>query len=693
MTGKINPKINRLNIFENLPLFLSMLIFWGSVESLLADEAILGYRGKVYELSATTVRSFDLRADGRYLYFSSGTSQIQALDLQTMATFGPLTSVDGSVLGVFVNSSGGLNVATTDGVQYFSLTKPLIPDELSTQYVRPSSAAAWTVIDACAGGGKTVLLERHGTEKKHQVRVVTSNTAVTSTSWQQLIGSNYNNLSPFAVRCSETYALVAATESGFSTSEAINDETLWLSSFAIGNPTTTTTLTLHMSNDRSLSSSEGGSSALYQPIDFVVSTASDQLLLLFNRKSESLLNTKDDAVLVGLPLSTLSLSSAITHSIGSQAKGLAMYKVSGGSQLGVFVAKDELANNPSDEDDKLLRVSLPLTSTLNVLEDRGAGSSTIGSIRPSLWKSTASDFKFGRTESVGLTILASGPLLEVATPPVTTSISSSTPLEFGIRADRDSVYEVYFDPEASANGTSSGLSRTPQKLVEDGRLTAGTTATISLTPTELDVAKNGDFGVLVQVRDEDLNATTAPLMRQGLEFSYDPPPDAVGNFRLEFGNQSIFACFTPPAGGDIASYEVYFSYTSSDLDNPVASTFQTQVGDTTLTSPATVTASAFGGCYGIYPVKNNQLLYVRVRAKDTSDQTGAWSDIASRKAYRTLRVDEALGGVESCALSTTLSVSPKMLLLILVAGLSLVWIRLQRKKIGPSTSRNRRGGD
>jgi len=640
---------------------------------------VLAYKGNIFSLSGRSIEAMAVRSDGRYLFYSTGAASFTVLDLLDMARTSETFATDAAVVGIFMDGDSRLMIATTKGIQYYNVSKPLKPAVETTAFVRPSVDSGLSVSDACSLGSQRVaLLEKSsGTTNLHKIRIVTGTNFVVSPPWSSISGGQPSR-NPVAIRCSGSSVYVASFEStqSFDTATSIYFSALSPEAGLV------------------VAASEFQISSSYRVTDFVLSEKQDQILILFNRATQ--LNLSDDSVVMAI---SSSLSAATSFSLGSGAKAISTFKEGAGFIAGFFVGVDRLSNL-SDNQDKFLVGSLPFAGQIQ--EDRGAGSNLVGARRPSLWVSTKDDYKYGITESTGVSLIGRGPNVEVTEGPAVTALTASQPLQFKLRADRDTNYSIFFDQTFSLDGTSSGLSREPGILIKSGNLLKDVETSLEVSAAELGVAANRIHSISITAHDSSLGASVAPLTRLGIGFNFDPAPGPVRNLRLSFGDSAIFVNFDPPVVEDIENYLIHFSYTASDLNDPLLETprtFVSGVNDRNLISPVAVNALEFGGTHIITPVKNGLPVYVRVYAVDKTDQRGEVSPLISRTAYRTLTIEEALGAANSCALAAHRPISNPggvmiHLLNILIALAFLkFWRNLVGEKIGPSTSRNRRGGD
>lgn len=658
----------RLLKFAAIAIFLRL----GLPDLQAVPSTILSDKGGVFSLRSTSIQALDLREDGRYMFFSSGSNSFSTLDLLDM---GRRSSVEnaagertseietvGNVVGLFVESAGRLIVVTDEAIQYFDISKPLKPEEFeSERWTRSEDESELSPVDACyAGSKKVAILEQRSSGTQHRLRIVTQRTSVLSSegAWASAfinVPNGSQDIDPFAVRCAGSTVIIFGMDGSLGST---ND--IFVSKATAESP-------------GSMSQMERVFKSDYTLVDFLLTEKKDELAFLFNR--DTAVGNSDDSQIISVPVS--SLSQRTTISVGQNARLLATYKETG-NVFGnaVYVGIDHLGSSGSVN--KLLFKNSAFSSGSFEI-DRGDGSTTVGSgSMPSRWYSTANDhYKFGLTESTGLALLGRGPKITVDPEPPEGRITSSAPLTFSFSADRAIHYEIRHDPNWTTDGEAAGFRLDVGNLVRSGSLAAGEVEDISISPDELGIKVEGYDVAYLMAWDQSLQRPDAPKARVGIRFDYNPPPGALRDFKLKDGDSSIHVCFKPPAGGDIEGYVIRFSYSSDDITTD--RTFESGIPGYTLTSPASILAWNFRGCHVIHPVLNEVPVYVQAYAYDSDGQPGTVTDIQSHTAYRTLTLPEAFGSAESCALNGSGTADPSnyyLGLLCLILGLS---IRLRRQ--------------
>lgn len=667
--------------FVSIAVLFEVLFFqWLTLSSLKAETYVVGHKGSVHGLSGKYIRSMALRSDGRYLFYGEGSSQFNVIDLLDMSNIGEPVAVDGTVSGLFLDGDAKLVVATTKGVQYFNVTLPYDISEYSGKFKANDSESA-TPIASCFSSDKQVFFLEQGSDSSlHRVRYVKDGLLVGSTAWSAYFPDNFNQLDPLKVLCADAKVLLFGKAKVTGSSVGQQGD-IWVAKLNSTNPAASERKNL--AEDLSL----------YSIKDFGVSAKKDQLLVLYNRKTA--LNGTDDSLTRVFGLSDLNFFST---NLGGEGRAISRFWSGEDSYFGFFIGKDylkDLADPPLNQ--FLVVKSSEFHGDTNFpFGIRGVGTTQVGSLVPSYWESSKSDhYKYGISSSTGLALLTDGSSLEFTESPDGQTLQSDEPLHFSVQSDTDLTYEIRFDESADIKGTTNGLTNTPGNVVRSGSFSAHTPTSFEIAATELKVTKNQKHSLMIFAKDP-ARGSGSPVMRLGFRFSYDPPPDPVTKFRLGFGDQSVYVFFKAPKVDDIDYYAVYFSYNASDLDNldGTERTFATGLGDRTITSPIKVSAGSWNGSYGIGPIPNGVPLYVRVQVVDKSGQVSVDNPAAlSQMAYATLTLPQALGSVESCALTDRPSSIPWVFTFLFLGSFLGLREMVRRKKIGPSTSRNRRGGD
>ena len=655
----------------------SSVSFWAlsfSPQLFAAAADVLSSKGKIDSLRTDSVSAISLRGDGRYLFLSRNASSFSAFDLQDMGLESSAVSTEGTVVDLFMPSSSELIVTHQKGVQYFDVSKPFDPAQLTIKYGRPTSALSKTVKDSCwLGQRKTALLEE-SSGSDHSLRFVDGSNSSVTVAWSSIFPEVSSSWKPKGIWCTSDAVIVLALTGDWSTQDQVRLARVSAS-------TQSATNVLITQSDRVIA-------------DAVMSPLLNQLFVLSNRTTP-LSNREDSTVLA---ISATNLETQAEIAVGSDVKALAAFKSGSDSRLGAFVGTYYSSDNTSASN-RFSMTELPLTSSSSFLGSWGEGLLTAGSLKPSSWVFSSSDhYIYGLTESSGVSVLGRGPKLVLTTRPSSNQITQDNPLSFAFTTDRAIQYQLRLKQDYSLDGTSSGLSREYGVVVRTGVLnTDQTSETFSLSVSDLSLYLERDLSLLIVAWDASLAQDVAPQTRVGIPFAFDQPPAEVLNLKVKSGDQSIHLYFDPPGGGDIEAYYVDYSFTESDLngfDSSVSREFDSGVSGYKLTSPRLVAATNKQAHVVVSPIANYQPMFFKVYAVDKSGQLTESPQTFSAQGYDTLSIPQALGGPQSCAMSgDNFQPSISVWLMILLSGLILLTLRFSGKKIGPSTSRNRRGGD
>ncbi len=673
-------KLPSFAFVKNLFKFLSLIILFSFFEfPLTADVRRISDRGEIFTLKDKSIRYLAIRSDGRYLFFSEGNSSFNVLDLQDMARLGTETSVDGNVVGLFMDGTSRLVVATTAGVQYFDVTRPLSLQGKEENQKYTQDVSGFTIKYSCFSSDKKVyLLEQGPTVDQSVVRIISGVTAdLNPVLWTTIFPNpvNASVMNPIGIKCEQLGPIVIAGNEGDANPE------LRVGSFSGGN----SELLSVFGNKRD-----------YSRTDFFLEENQSRIVFVFNRVSP---NGVDPANAKAVPVQGTTIQG--NYNLGSDARAGFSFFDAANVLDGFYIGRDSLENPSNPKADRLLSINADALSTLSgTIGDRDTGFSAAGSIHPTVFASSAQDhYKYVAT-ATGLRLVTRAASLVITADSTLPNLKGNTPLNFQLLSDHNLAYEIYFDENASRDGEVTGLASTPSGIqVKPGSLQAGQASAIQLSVSDLHITKDGIHTLMIVGHDSDLNLT----LRSGLRFNYDPPPGPVKNLRLNFGDSSTHVFFKSPSGGDIKNFYIYFSYTASDLDDlpltpdlipQFTKTFDTEVNSKTLSSPAIVDAKHWDGSYVIHPVKNGKPVYVRVQSSDDGGQMSIDTPAAlSQTSYRTLSVEEAVGGSNSCSLGSHEKPENMAILSLIMSFLILVLRRNLGKKIGSSSSRNRRGGD
>jgi hypothetical protein len=384
--------------------------------------------------------------------------------------------------------------------------------------------------------------------------------------------------------------------------------------------------------------------------DAVLSPRLDQLLVLANRQSSQ--SNREDARVLAISTSSLEMTAA--KAVGSGARSIAAFKLGDQFRLGVFV-DTFYPETTASESNRFPMTALPLTNSSSFEGLWGEGSSVVGARKPSLWLSSGVDhYKYGLSESAGVSLLGSGPQVTLTDRPEDSQITAASPLTFSFSVDRRTQYQVRLKQDYPLDGSSAGLSReygllVSSRVIDENQSSGELTFSIS----DLNLSLERSMSLSLIAWDPSLPQGSEPQTRIGIPFVYDDPPSEVRNLVVKSGDQSVHLYFDPPTGGDISQYYVDYSFEATDLDQFDPSTsrsFESGISGYTLTSPKIVSASNQKTHIILSPFENYRELYFKIYAVDKSGQLTETPQLKSAQGYDTLSVPQALGGPRSCSL-------------------------------------------
>jgi hypothetical protein len=591
---------------------------------------VTSYKGRIDALRSDSLSALTLRADGRYLFLSKTDSSLLALDLQDMGLEGPSISADGSIVDLFMPSSTEVIATHQKGVQYFDVSKPFSISKFDLKYTRPTETPTRTVTDSCwLGQRKTALLEE-SSGSEHIVRFVEGSNLVAVVAWSSIFPSSTTALRPMAIWCTSDAVLLLAMEGSWGAKDSFRLARISASNQSVS--TASFTLT-----DRFID-------------DAVLSPRSDQLLVLANRQSPQ--SNREDARVVAISPSSLEITAV--KAAGSGARAIAAFKLGDQFRLGVFV-DSFYPETTASESNRFPMTALPLTNSSSFEGLWGEGSSVVGARKPSLWLSSGVDhYKYGLSESAGVSLLGSGPQVTLTDRPEDSQITASSPLTLSFSVDRRTQYQIRLKQDYAEDGSSAGLSREYGTLVSSGFIDENQSSgglTFSLSDLNLSLERSMSLSLIAW--DPSLPQGSEPQTRIGIPFVYDDPPSEVRNLVVKSGDQSVHLYFDPPAGGDISQYYVDYSFEATDLDLFDASasrSFESGIAGYTLTSPKTFSATNQKTHVVLSPVENYREVYFKIYAVDKAGQLTDSPQLKSAQGYNTLSVPQALGGARSCSL-------------------------------------------
>lgn len=649
------------------------------LEAQFVEPPILGFRDRVSSLTGS-IRTAAIRSDGRYLFYARSSTSWTALDLEDGVTQSPVAlNVQGSLITLLLASDNQLLAVTSRGIQYFDITEPFDPEEESTDYDRPSTASG-SVIDACIDRNQRVaILESPFESSKTLLRLVSNKSELSSVSKSSVFTSRPGDYVPLKLFCtSDSIVLMALRTS------TDDDDEVYLVRFPLGS----------LSGSSSLNVSQ--LETAYMVKDIVASTDGSRLWILFNKTTASG-NRTDDSILRSITPASLSVSSRT--SVGSDGRALAPLQFSGSHYLGAFMGKDTLESLSSPPSHQFL--VQPQGSIRPGIDfgDRGVGYSEAGSFSvTSRWWSTSKDhYHYGSIDSAGLVRVSAAPRIELTEEIDSLVVSDSSTIDFSLQSDVDVNYSIYFNKDKPLEGSRSGISETPGRLVTKGSFQKSDSPSFSIPVSNLFVEKIGTYSLLIVARQRGAPEGDArfPTARLGIPFEFNPDPQAVKDFRLGFGDQSVTIYFSPrDLVENVSHYYIYFSYDREDLLDLPTSESELSAGFESLKrsislengkqiqSPIKMPANTWTGRYRVGPISNDRPLFVRVQVVSTAGKfsTDNEAPLAESPAP-TKTLPQALGGAQSCGAHPATDPS----LWGCIVGFFFIFLGFVRaKKIGPS---------
>ncbi len=645
-----------------------------------AEEPKFGYRGTVQALAGIAMTSMSLRSDGRYLFFTQGDSNFYVFDTNDMARLAA-KEISGTALAVRLASDTSLLVLTTTGLYSYDVTYPFKLDSSST--IKEKTTASTTITDACIDSNGTGWYLESETDPVIRSIAAAGETQVAV--FSAVLGSSANFTTTEArIHCAGTRHFISATNTASGTEGlhfgSVEDKSR-----------------IRLEDYRPTSS--------HSLDDQILSADGSRFVALFNRTSDPA--ASDDAVALVFNLGGALGAPNSEVNLGSGGRALTSFSEGSDIYIGAFVATDNAHGAQTDSSDRFLYAKQDnFTSTApNDAFTHGEGSSDVSASNfNSTVFSTGDHYKYwmannSSTGGSALTLLSKAASLQFLTYPGEPTLSGSAGLSFQITSDSNITYAIYFNENASDDGEASGLNPTAGiQIGSDGSLSAGSSSdSFSITATDLSITQQKVHSLIVIARRVE-DGSGAQVARAGFRFEYDPPPGPVKNMRTRFGDQAVQLEFEAPSDNDLKGFYIFFSLERTDLeslDTTSSSQFIGQPGYV-FQSPKLVEAEDFHGSFKLAPILNLQQVWFRVVVMDKAGNLSTDNpDAVGGTAYPTKSLSDALrGDTKSCSLNPLGEFDVISQIIWPIFGIYLlILLKARRKKIGPSTSRNRRGGD
>ncbi|MGA0164384.1 MAG: hypothetical protein ACO3LE_09125 [Bdellovibrionota bacterium] len=620
-------------IVVNFTIFFNVSLFANSPRS---------YVGMLPALEGVNVKSFDLRSDARYLFYSTGSSSWNVVDLLDMTTLGPQNFNAGSnVVALFYRSSNELVVVSAKRIDLYDVTKVFKPELKSTSYTFPSANSP---LDACVGENGQIFVLEFDSLGNFFVRVLSSNLNVLKTiSWSTIFensGRPSEDLFPIAIRCFKAGAILVAEE------ERPSDA----SDFWLG----------LIQDDLSVLSPVVVRQAAYSLQDLIVDNYSQRVLTLFNREisqaksSDSILkvfNFDSEAV---EPFPSL-------FNVGSEGKALSAFLENSKPFYSAFVGQDYLSSSVSPPQNQVLQFEAANSvSSLNLLPDRGVEDAVFG-LGPifSQWRSSNSDhYAYGLFSSQGVGLLSDSPKFEIVEIE-NLKLSASKDLEFTVRSDRDVDLKIRVIDDIKTEGEASGININRGSLISSSSLNENENFEVRISAEQVKTTKELNLRLLLLATEK--NNSEASIARVGLPFSIDKEPPAVQNLRLGFGDRSLRVFFDLPYDpGDIDYFLIFMAKSEVELETLPTSVEDLNEtwndlrfeghGEASFSNPIKISQSDWQGSYEIAPLKNDEDVFIRVLVVDQSSNFSLENPASiSNRPRPTLSLQKAFGS-QGCSL-------------------------------------------
>ena len=609
--------------------------------SILADSP-RSYVGMLPALEGVNVKSFDLRSDARYLFYSTGSSSWNVVDLLDMNTLGSQNINSGSnVVDLFYRSSNELVVVSAKKIDLYDVTKVFKPELKSTSYTFPQTTSP---LDACVGENAQIFVLEFDSFGNSFVRVLSSDFRVLKTiSWPDIFDSSgrpSQDLFPIAIRCFKAGAIVLAEE------EVPNA----LSDFWLG----------RIGNDLTVLNSVVVRQVGYSLQDLIVDDYSQRVLALFNREiSQS--NSSDSILKVfnfdsegTVPLTSL-------FNLGSEGKALAAFIENSKPFYSAFVGQDYLGSSVSPLENQILQFEVAdSTSSLSLLPDRGVVDAVFG-LDPifSQWRSSNSDhYAYGLFSSQGVGLLSDSPKFEIVEIE-NLKLSASNDLEFTVRSDRDVDLKIRVIDDIKTEGETSGININRGSLISSLSLNKNENSEVHISAEQVKTTKELNLRLLLLATDK--NQSESSIARLGLPFSLDKEPPAVQNLKLGFGDRSLRVFFDLPFDpGDIDYFLIFMAKSEAELETlPTSVSGLNETwndlkfdghGEASFSNPIKLNYADWQGSHEIAPLKNDEDVFVRVLVVDQSGNFSLENPASiSSRPRPTLSLQKAFGS-QGCSL-------------------------------------------
>lgn len=620
-------------IVVNFPIFFKGALFADSSRS---------YVGGLPALEGVNVKSLDLRSDARYLFYSTGSSSWNVVDLLDMNTLGSQNiNVGSNVVNLFYRSPNELVVVSAKKIDLYDVTKVFQPELKSSSY---TFAPTNSPLDACIGENGQIFVLEFDSLGNFFVRILSSDFRVLKTiSWANIFESSgrpFDDLFPIAIRCFKAGVIVLAEEE---VPNAVSD--FWLG---------------RIEDDFSVLNSVLVRQTGYSLQDLIVDDYSQRVLTLFNREvsqsnsSDSILKVFNfDSEAVG-PFPAL-------LNAGSEGKALAAFIENTKPFYSAFVGQDYLSSAAFPPQNQVLQFEAANSvSSLNLLPDRGV-ENAVFSLGPifSQWRSSNSDhYAYGLFSSQGVGLLSNSSKLEIVEIE-NLKLSASKDLEFTVRSDREVELKIRVIDDIKIEGETSGININRGSLISSFSLNENENFEVRISAEQVKTIKDVNLRLLLLATEKNNSETS--VARVGLPFSLDKEPPPIQNLKLGFGDRSLRVFFDLPYDpGDIDYFLIFMAKSEADLETlPTSAEDLNETwndlkfdghGETSFSNPIRLNFADWQGSYEIAPLKNDEDVFVRVLVVDQAGNFSLQNPASiSNQPRPTLSLQKAFGS-QGCSL-------------------------------------------
>jgi hypothetical protein len=611
--------------------------------------------GTANDLTDLSIRHLAIQPNGRYLFLGNEVSDFKILDsLSGKRLF--RQAIPGVLKGLFWDSTNRLAVLSSEELAYYDLTKAFEPTKKERYEIPTTGSVSRLVTGGCQlASGQYVILESGAARDAPQLRLIQGILQTQIRTWTDLFPNinDRDRFRPESILCSSDRILVLLED----TDEDEEGEKLWMS-------LSTATLARSVS-DLELESLEPN----YLLKNWSLSANKERLMILWEVREDANIDFQTKLV----EYNTATRAVVRQRSFEENLVSFGSFQEGSTETTGIFILNESealefhtfpAANLASTSLEDLLVIGLE--SDFNRLSP--------------LWSFSSDLYQYALLGSTGVFRFSRAPAFQIeeveyAAPFLRFRIEPSERMRFDFRFREESVRGDLTAPSPSW-GSSIDVQVLEPSDTEARR-------SIELNIGDLPVTSNRVHDLVVFGRKTP-GGDSSLSSREGVSFTFDPPPLPVRDFRLGFGDQSVHIFFgANEAPGDIAHYYLHLSTSADDLaalpvseEEIAASEREIALSNNqSLQSPIKIPFADWRGKQVIAPLSNGQEIYARVQVVDKSGQFSENDPAAlGIQPTRTRSLESAFGGNQSCGLRMNSENPPAWgMLLILIVGLFLVW--------------------